>query len=75
MNSKSLLIKGARGFFGHSIIDHIFNNYKKNNIKKILLLSRGVDKVKIDKKMPSRQTKWFVYQILFCFKSLFSGIP
>jgi dTDP-glucose 4,6-dehydratase len=54
MNSKSLLIIGARGFFGHSIIDHIFNNYKKNNIKKILLLSRGVDKVKIDKKINKR---------------------
>lgn len=54
MNSKSLLIIGARGFFGHSIIDHIFYNYKKNNIKKILLLSRGVDKVKIDKTINKR---------------------
>jgi dTDP-glucose 4,6-dehydratase len=48
--SKTLLIIGATGFFGRSIIDFIFHNNKEKNLKKILLLSRRISKKKIYKK-------------------------
>ena len=48
--SKTLLIIGATGFFGRSIIDFIFHNNKEKKLKKILLLSRRIDKKKINKK-------------------------
>jgi dTDP-glucose 4,6-dehydratase len=48
--SKTLLIIGATGFFGRSIIDFIFHNNKEKKLKKILLLSRRIDKKKIYKK-------------------------
>ena len=46
---KTLLIIGGSGFFAKSIIDNIYyyNFFKK--IKNILLLSRGVNKIKIDR--------------------------
>ena len=49
--SKSLLIIGATGFFGKSILESIFFNYKKIKIKKIFLLSRSINKIKINKKL------------------------
>jgi dTDP-glucose 4,6-dehydratase len=51
MKFKSLLIIGGSGFFAKSIIDCI-NGYKCfKEIKTILLLSRGTNKIKIDKKL------------------------
>jgi dTDP-glucose 4,6-dehydratase len=47
---KTLLIIGATGFFGRSIIDFIFHNNKKIKFKKILLLSRRISKKKFDQK-------------------------
>jgi nucleoside-diphosphate-sugar epimerase len=49
--SKSLLIIGATGFFGRSIVDYIFYNNKKTNINKLLLLSRSSSKIKFNKKL------------------------
>lgn len=51
MKFKSLLIIGGRGFFGKSILESIFFNYKKKKIKKIFLLSRSINKIKINKKL------------------------
>jgi len=48
--SKSLLIIGASGFFGRSILDYILHNSKEKNISKIILLSRSISKIKIKKK-------------------------
>ena len=47
--SKSLLIIGASGFFGRSILDFLFYNNKEKKIKKIFLLSRSIHKTKINK--------------------------
>ena len=48
--SKSLLIIGASGFFGRSILDYILYNSKEKNISRIILLSRSISKIKIKKK-------------------------
>ena len=48
--SKSLLIIGASGFFGRSILDSFFYNNKEKKIKKIYLLSRSIYKTKIIEK-------------------------
>jgi nucleoside-diphosphate-sugar epimerase len=49
MQSKSLLIIGGTGFFGKSILDY----FKKNNdspiLNKIIIFSRGIKNIKIDK--------------------------
>jgi len=45
--SKSLLIIGASGFFGKSILNYILYNSKEKNIKRIILLSRSISKIKI----------------------------
>ncbi len=52
--SKSLLIIGARGFFGKSILECIFCNYKNIKIKKIFLLSRSINKIKINKELSKK---------------------
>jgi len=49
--SKSLLIIGANGFFGRSIINFIFHNNKKKQFNKFFLLSRNVHEIHIDKKL------------------------
>lgn len=49
--SKSVLIIGANGFFGRSIINFIFHNNKKKQFNKFFLLSRNVHEIQIDKKL------------------------
>jgi nucleoside-diphosphate-sugar epimerase len=51
MKFKSLLIIGGSGFFAKSIIDCINCHKCFKEIKTILLLSRGINKIKIDKKL------------------------
>jgi dTDP-glucose 4,6-dehydratase len=50
MKYKTLLIIGGTGFFGKSIINFIVHKSNRNNIKKIILLSRGNNKIKISTK-------------------------
>ena len=52
--SKTLLIIGGTGFFGKSILDYFFNYSLSKNIKKILLLSRGINKIKINRKLKKK---------------------
>lgn len=49
MKYKSLLIVGGTGFFGKSIIDYLYNETKINSIKKIIILSRSHNKIKIER--------------------------
>jgi len=49
--SKTLLIIGGTGFFAKSILDYIFNYSLLKNVKKILLLSRGHSKIKINHRL------------------------
>ena len=46
---KTLLIIGGSGFFAKSIIDNIYYYSFFKKIKKIILLSRSVNKIKIDR--------------------------
>jgi nucleoside-diphosphate-sugar epimerase len=46
---KTLLIIGGSGFFAKSIIDNIYYYSFFKKIKNIILLSRGVNKIKIDR--------------------------
>ena len=46
---KTLLIIGGSGFFAKSIIDNIHYCIFFKKIKKIILLSRSVNKIKIDR--------------------------
>ena len=52
--SKSLLIIGGSGFFGKSIIDYINYNGVSKSINKVLVLSRGINKIKIKKEINSK---------------------
>jgi dTDP-glucose 4,6-dehydratase len=52
--SKTLLIIGGTGFFGKSILDYFINNSLPKNIKKIFLLSRGNNKIKVNKKLKKK---------------------
>ena len=52
--SKSLLIIGASGFFGKSILECVLYNYKNIKIKKIFLLSRSINKIKINKELSKK---------------------
>jgi|LakMenEpi03Aug12_release.lakeMendotaPanAssembly.Ray.scaffolds.fasta_scaffold267333_2 nucleoside-diphosphate-sugar epimerase len=48
---KTLLIIGGTGFFAKSILDYIFCYCLSKNINKILLISRGHNKIKINQKL------------------------
>jgi nucleoside-diphosphate-sugar epimerase len=48
MQSKSLLIIGGTGFFGKSILDYL-KNHNILKLKKIIILSRVIKNIKIDK--------------------------
>ena len=52
--SKSLLIIGGSGFFGKSIIDYINYNGVSKSINKVLILSRGINKINIKKEINSK---------------------
>jgi dTDP-glucose 4,6-dehydratase len=52
--SRTLLIIGGTGFFGKSILDYAFRCGYFKNINKILLLSRGISKIKIDSKLKKK---------------------
>jgi dTDP-glucose 4,6-dehydratase len=52
--SRTLLIIGGTGFFGKSILDYILRFRSFKNINKILLLSRGVHKIKIHSKLKKK---------------------
>jgi nucleoside-diphosphate-sugar epimerase len=54
MRDKILLIIGGTGFFGKSFIDYISSVDKLNDIKKIILLSRGNIKININKKIKKK---------------------
>jgi nucleoside-diphosphate-sugar epimerase len=48
--NKTLLLIGGTGFFGKSIIDYLSNSsFFKRKIKKVIILSRGSKKIKINK--------------------------
>jgi hypothetical protein len=49
MKSKKLLIIGGSGFFAKSILDHILDYNLLKNVKTVLLLSRGFNKIIISK--------------------------
>jgi dTDP-glucose 4,6-dehydratase len=51
---KTLLIIGGSGFFAKSIIDNIYYYSFFKKIKKIILLSRSVNKIKIDRKVNNK---------------------
>lgn len=51
MKSKKLLIIGGSGFFGKSILDHILDYNLFKNVKTVLLLSRGFNKILISKNL------------------------
>lgn len=48
---KTLLIIGGSGFFAKSILDYFFCYCLSKNINKILLISRGHNKIKINQKL------------------------
>jgi dTDP-glucose 4,6-dehydratase len=48
---KTLLIIGGTGFFAKSILDYFFCYCLSKNINKILLISRGHNKIKINQKL------------------------
>ena len=60
MKNKILLIIGGTGFFGKSLINFLVYESKLYNIKKIILLSRGKNKIKIPK---DDQKKIYIHQI------------
>jgi dTDP-glucose 4,6-dehydratase len=60
MKNKTLLIIGGTGFFAKSIINFLVYESKLNNIKKIILLSRGNNKIKLPKE---DQKKIYIHQI------------
>ena len=51
---RTLLIIGGTGFFGKSILDYVFRSRSFKNINKILILSRGIHKIKIDTKLKKK---------------------
>jgi len=51
---KTLLIIGGTGFFGKSILDYFVDYRLSKNIKKILLLSRGINKIKVSQKLKKK---------------------
>ena len=54
MKSKKLLIIGGSGFFGKSILDHILDYNLFKNVKTVLLLSRGFNKILISKNLKKK---------------------
>jgi dTDP-glucose 4,6-dehydratase len=60
MKNKILLIIGGTGFFGKSLINFLVYESKLNNIKKIILLSRGNNKIDLPKE---DQKKIYIHQI------------
>ena len=54
MKSKSLLIIGGSGFFAKSILPYISDYKLFKNVKTILLLSRGLNKIIIDKNLKKK---------------------
>ena len=48
---KTLLIIGGTGFFAKSILDYFFCYCLSKNINKILLISRGHNKIKINQRI------------------------
>ena len=50
MKNKILLIIGGTGFFGKSIVNFLVHESKLYNFKKIILLSRGNNKIEISRK-------------------------
>jgi len=59
--SRTLLIIGGTGFFGKSILDYALRCRSFKNINKILLLSRGVHKIKIDSKLKKKIKVIIIY--------------
>jgi nucleoside-diphosphate-sugar epimerase len=53
MESKSLLIIGGTGFFGKSILDY-FKNNNSLKLNKIIIFSRGIKNIKIDKTLKTK---------------------
>jgi dTDP-glucose 4,6-dehydratase len=54
MKSKKLLIIGGSGFFAKSILNYILNYNLFKNVKTVLLLSRGFNKIIIDKNLKKK---------------------
>jgi dTDP-glucose 4,6-dehydratase len=54
MKSKKLLIIGGSGFFAKSILDHILDYNLLKNVKTVLLLSRGFNKIIISKNLKKK---------------------
>jgi dTDP-glucose 4,6-dehydratase len=54
MKSKKLLIIGGSGFFAKSILDHILDYNLFKNVKTVLLLSRGLNKILISKNLKKK---------------------
>jgi dTDP-glucose 4,6-dehydratase len=54
MKSKSLLIIGASGFFAKSILDYILDYNFFKNVNTVLLLSRGFNKIIINKNLKKK---------------------
>ena len=49
-----ILVTGASGLFGKSILECVLYNYKNIKIKKIFLLSRSINKIKINKELSKK---------------------